>query len=296
MNVHWLSALLGIALFVSYLAIGFLFCTRAPRASRYVDEMFDADVPSRVIALTHPQAAYERTAPHPFFVLLLNPLGFALRQLLRAGGVGRVQSDRLAGGAGVALFHRLLTRAGLATSAVLLWTLLFAVSASQICFGCLPESYGFSALTLIAIFSLAAQPRPPLARLLAIGLACVGMLVTNVAAVVLVRARWLGLLTSALIAACRTRVMHEPLVILLALWLGLCAIIHAVYGACFFLRSPQWTFAVIALVAISIDRGLAERPGWRRWSLPALAVLVVLQAVNNATFVADLFHVFSRIA
>jgi len=419
MNARWLSATIGLAFFAGYLTIGGLFCLRAPRAYRYLDEMFDADIPSRVNDLTHPQAVYERTAPHQFLVLLLNPFGFAIRQILRACGMGHLESDRLAatilcaaaGGGAVALFHRLLARLGLGRVSALLWTLLLGVSAAQVFFSCLPESYGFSALTLIALFLLATDAEMPLARVLAASAACVGMVVTNIAAVTLVRARWLdprrpgaalrgvagffalfltvaaslaalqhwiypgtgrivmtelsgtdraafvlpddwtgirqrardlafhfflfdlaaphiavergsvppirvdfvpplagalrgvgwahamlwlGLGAVAFVSASRTRVLAEPVIRLLLLWLAFCLALHAIFGPCIFLRSPQWTFAVIGIVATAVERFVADRPRWQRISLGSLSLLVALQVVDNAGFMSDLFHVFTR--
>jgi hypothetical protein len=105
---------------------------------------------------------------------------------------------------------------------------------------------------------------------------------------------WLALGALALVSAWRTRLLAEPVSRLLLLWLGFCLALHAVFGPCIFLRSPQWTFAVIALTATAIERFVATRAQLQRISLAALTLLVALQAVDNAAFMGELFRVFTR--
>ena len=58
---------------------GSAFHFQSPRIFFYIDEVFDADIPSRIIDLTRVQGPHSRSQYHPAFVLLLNPLGFGLR-------------------------------------------------------------------------------------------------------------------------------------------------------------------------------------------------------------------------
>jgi hypothetical protein len=188
---------LGLGFFALYLGWGLAFHLRSPRLFYYLDQAFDADVPSRIMDLTRPQGPHLRAQFHPLFVLLLNPIGFALRAGLRGLGVeasGRVAAIALsaaAGGAGVAVFSVLLRGLGLAALRVVLWSLIFGLSASELAFGSLPESWIFSGLSLLVLFACGTRPRPPRDGLIAAGIAAFGMAVTNLAAAALVRARWL---------------------------------------------------------------------------------------------------------
>lgn len=193
-----LAPALGLVFFALYLGWGLAFHVQSPRLFHYLDEVFDADIPSRIIDLTRAQGPHPRSQYHPLFVLLLNPLGFGLRTLLRSGlGVeasGRVAAIALcsaAGGLAVGVFARLLIGLGLAPLRAALWSLVFGLSASQLVFASLPESWAFSGLALVVLFTLGVRPRPPRDGLVLAGAAAFGMAVTNLGAAALVRARWL---------------------------------------------------------------------------------------------------------
>ncbi len=181
---------LFLAFFLLYAGCGLAFQRSSPLAFAYLDQLFDADVPSRIIDLTRFSGPHHRTQFHPLFVLLLNPPGVALKTMLRALGVeqaGRLAAILMcasAGGAGVCAFLTLLRRSGLAGGVALAWSLVFGFSSSQWFFSVFPESYVFSALTLLVLFGLEGGPR---ARLSA-GVLAFGMNVVNLAAVALARA------------------------------------------------------------------------------------------------------------
>ena len=215
---------LGLAAFALYLGIGLSLHFQAPRLFHYLDQVFDADVPARVIDLTRPQGPHHRTHYHPLLVVLLNPLGFGLRAVFR--GLGLEQAGRVAaivlcaaaGGLTVGLFSVLLGRLGLARLPRGLWTLVFALSASQLVFASVPESWAFSGLALVGLFVLGARPRPPRDGLVLAGAAAFGMAVTNLAAAVLVRARWL--LDGGRAAALRGLLRYVLLVLLVTALVG----------------------------------------------------------------------------
>jgi hypothetical protein len=189
------EALAPSALFLAFAAlyagVGIALQRSAPMAFAYLDQIFDADVPSRVIDLTRFAGPHHRTQYHPLFVLLLNPVGVALKALLRvfeveqAGRLAAALLCALAGAACVAAFSRLLRQSGLDLATTLLWSAVFALSASQLFFSVVPESWVFSALALLLLFGSAS--RRPLARVAA-GVFAFGMAVTNVVAVVLAAA------------------------------------------------------------------------------------------------------------
>lgn len=184
------------ALFLAFLLLygtgGLLFQRAAPRAYRYLDELFDADVPSRIIDLTRFAGPHYRTHLHPLFLLLLNPLGVGLKSGLHGLGVdqaGRAAASLMcgvAGAAAVAAFFFLLRRGGLVAGAALRWSVLFGLSASQLFFSIFPETYAFSTLALVLVFALGGTSRP---QAVAAGVAAFGMTLTNLGAVVLARAR-----------------------------------------------------------------------------------------------------------
>jgi hypothetical protein len=213
-----IAAALGFGFFVLYLSIGLLFYHQAPRVLRHIDQLFDADIPSRVIDLTHAQGGHERTEFHPLFVLLLNPVGHSLREVLRwldvggagAGSLAAIFMCAVAGGATAAVFFGLLRRLGLAAPMSTAWTLMYGLSASQLLFASLPESFVFSAASLVVLFWCAARPEPP-RGLLAASIASFGMVVTNVVAITAVRARWLDPRRPA--AALRALTVHLVLVV-----------------------------------------------------------------------------------
>jgi uncharacterized protein DUF6080 len=200
----------ALAFVVLYAAVATLLFRHAPSLFLDLDEAFDADLGSWTIDLARPQGPHIRTRIHPLAILLLNPFGSAIRAVLRAASVpfaARLAAQWLcaiAGALAVALFRVLLARTGVRTARARLWTLLFATSATQVVFSTLPESYAFSALSLVTVFAVAAGPRPSWWARLAAGVFAFGITVTNLVAVAVVRVSgldwrraWRSLLTCA---------------------------------------------------------------------------------------------------
>jgi hypothetical protein len=187
------SLALGSAFFLLYLGWGLAFHIRAPRVFHYTDQVFDADIPTRIMDLARFGGPH-RTRLHPLFVLLLNPIG----QLVRAGlrGAGLDHSGRLtallmcalAAALGVVFFRLLLDRLGLDPRLPWLGSIVFGLSSSQLFFGCMPESFVFSGLSLVILFALAAGPRPRPSLLFLAGVGSFAMAVSNLAAALLARA------------------------------------------------------------------------------------------------------------
>ena len=197
----------GLAFVLAYAALAALFFHRTPRLFEHLDQVFDADLGLLTVDLTRPQGPHERTHVHPLLVLLFNPLGSALRELLRRSGVdlaGRLAAGLVcaaAGGAAVGAFRVLLHRLGVRPGLARACTLVFGLSATQIVFSSLPESFALSALSLILVFAVAARPRAAEASRTAAGVVCFGVNIVNLAAVALARAAaldWRGNLRRAL--------------------------------------------------------------------------------------------------
>jgi hypothetical protein len=185
------DALPALGLLLAFLALyastGVALQRAAPMAYAYLDQLFDADVPSRIIDLTRFAGPHHRTQYHPLFVLLLNPVGVALKALLRSLGTeqaGRLAASllcALAGAAGVAAFFRLLRKNGLDTTTAAAWSAVFGLSASHAVFSVFPESWAFSTLGLLLLFGADGRSVVRLAS----GVFAFGMAVTNVVAVAL---------------------------------------------------------------------------------------------------------------
>jgi hypothetical protein len=184
----------ALAFVVLYAAVAMLLFRHAPRLFADLDEAFDADLGSWTVDLARPQGPHLRTPIHPLSILLLNPLGSAIRTVLRAAHVdlaARLAAQWLcavAGALAVGVFRVLLARIGVGTARARLWTLLYATSATQVVFSTLPESYAFSALSLVLVFAVAAGRRPAWWARLAAGVLAFGVTVTNLVAVALARA------------------------------------------------------------------------------------------------------------
>ena len=176
-----------------YLGIGQAF---APgRMFERADLALGTDVPRVIADLTRFVANHYRTKVHPIFVFLLNPLGLALKALLGAPRPAALLLNAAAGALGVALFHLLLRRLGVAGIRAILWTSLFALSSSQLFFGSIPETYAFSGASLLLLFVLFARGAATGWSFVAAGVVCFGITLTNLATALWLHARaadWSG--------------------------------------------------------------------------------------------------------
>jgi len=184
----------GLLFALAYAALALLFFLRTPLLFEHLDQVFDADLGLWTTDLARPQGPHTPTSVHPLFMLFFKPLGTALRGLLKLAGVrlaARLAAALLcaiAGGAAVGAFRVLLHRLGLPPGRARPWTLVFALSATQVLFSSLPESFAFSALSLVLVFAVAAGGRPRETTRVAAGVFSFGVTVTNLAAVALARA------------------------------------------------------------------------------------------------------------
>jgi hypothetical protein len=219
------ALLFAFACGLAYAGLALLFFHQTPRLFQHLDQLFDADLGLWTIDLARPQGPHTPTSVHPLFLLFFKPLGTGLRHLLRAFGIrfaARLAAALLcavAGGAAVGALRILLHRLGVADARARTWTLVFAVSATQVVFSSLPESFAFSALSLILVFAVAAGPRPTEAGRVGAGVFSFGITVTNLVAVALARLSavdWRGGTRSALVVTGR----HLAVVLLVAAALG----------------------------------------------------------------------------
>jgi hypothetical protein len=274
----------ALAFVVLYAAVATLLFRYAPSLFLDLDEAFEADLGSWTIDLARPQGPHLRTRIHPLSVLLLNPLGSAIRVVLRAAGVGfaaRLAAQWLcaiAGALAVAVFRVLLARTGVSTARARLWTLLFATSATQVVFSTLPESYAFSALSLVTVFAVAAGRRPAWWARLAAGVVAFGITVTNLVAVAV--ARMSGLDWRRAGRSLVTCAAHVGAVVLAAV--GLSLVQRAVYrtAALFFVpgRDAGWYASYLfvpdtALEAVQRFAAVVSNVGFAGLCAPELQVV-----------------------
>ena len=253
----------GLVFAGAYAVLALLF-HGAPRLFVHLDQVFDADLGLWTIDLARPQGPHGRTLVHPLAVLFFNPLGSALRWLLQAAGVGfaaRLSASLLCaagGGAAVGAFRLLLHRLGVAPARARAWALVFALSASQVVFSALPESFVFSALGLVVVYTVAANPGAREWSRVAAGVFAFGVTVTNLGAVALARSAGLSWRESTRRAAAVVG-RHVVLVLLLAAALSLVQV--AVYPTAhvFFRPEPLGSAYRLAVEGLPSPGAVARR-------------------------------------
>jgi hypothetical protein len=181
----------ALAFFALFLALYFAVATRFAGGRMFgrAGLVLGTDAPRVIADLTRYDANHYRTKVHPLFVILLNPPGTLLKEWIGQPRVGAMLLNSGFAALGVALFHLLLRLWGVAAGRASLWTVLFGLSASQIFFGSLPETYAFSGAALLLLYVLFAAGLASGARFVAAGVFAFGMTVTHLALAVWLRAR-----------------------------------------------------------------------------------------------------------
>jgi hypothetical protein len=148
----------------------------------YDADAFDADGRRVVHDIGRVGGSHYRTKVHPLFVLLVNPPGALLKAIVGRPRTSALLLDAAAGAAGVLLLHVLLGRLGIGRTRAVLWSLLFATSASQVFFSVVPETYAFSGAGLLLSFLVFASPVSRRPARVASAVVSFGVTVTNLAA------------------------------------------------------------------------------------------------------------------
>jgi hypothetical protein len=171
---------LFLAVGASYFAIGVAFLD----TDVFLDatDLFDVDIRRVVHDIARRDAFHYRTKVHPLFVLLFNPLGLALKHWLVRPRLAATLLTASAGALSVVLFLELVTRLGVARGRAALWTAVFALSASQVFFGVFPETFAFSAASLLLVFVVFAGERPSRAATFLASLVSFGVTTVNLGA------------------------------------------------------------------------------------------------------------------
>ncbi len=101
---------------------------------------------------------------------------------------------------------------------------------------------------------------------------------------------WASLCALAAHGLVRSAATLDPVLQALLAWLAWNGAFHLAYGPTLFLYSCQWTFALVAIAAVGVERTTA-----RSLRVPvagALALLVCLQLLANVPLVADLYALY----
>jgi len=139
-------------LFVIYLLVGLQFSTTS--AFQYFDVLFELDTPRVVEDMAVFDGDHHRTAVHPIYVILVNPLGTVLTYLFKSPYTSAVIINALLGALGVTLGFFLFWTYSLDKTNALLLSLFFALTASQFILSVVPETSSFAIVSLILTYLL----------------------------------------------------------------------------------------------------------------------------------------------
>lgn len=146
----------------------------------HYDGLFHGDPPRVIRDLALAGADGNRSAVHPLFVLFLNPAGSTLASLLGSHTLSAVLLTSLAGAAGVFLLQLFLFRLGAPLGWSVLWSSIYASSASLLVFSAMPDTFVYGGTAILASMLLAAGRHGAGAHLFA-SLVSFGITSTNLA-------------------------------------------------------------------------------------------------------------------
>ena len=113
--------------------------------------IFDMDAPIAIRLITGTLNSGER---HPLFKLFFYPLGLFLANAAQSPIFAAVAVNALFGALCVVFMFLLLSKAGLNPEAGFLWSAILGVSTTHLVFSAFPETYIFSAFSMILLFYL----------------------------------------------------------------------------------------------------------------------------------------------
>jgi hypothetical protein len=156
---------------------------------RTFNALFNADCFRVVADLTSTDTDHYRTAVHPLFVLLFNPIGVLLTRLIGSQELASRLLCSAAGAATVVIAAEFFVAAGIGRARAWLWACILGCTSAQLFWASTPETFVFAGAAL-ALTSLAALTRRDrLAPAVAAGLLTLGITLTNFAqAIVMFRA------------------------------------------------------------------------------------------------------------
>lgn len=172
---------------ILYLAAG-LSLSKTSAFSEY-DLLFDIDVPRAIADMTSLRADHDRTHVHPYFVLLVKPLGLALTNVSCSDVRSALFLNSFFGALGVALAFLFFRLAGRASPDAFLVACLFGFTSSQFLLSSIPHTASLAVCSLLAtylVFLLSLRDRRTTTRpWIFAGVFSMGVTISNFAQTVL---------------------------------------------------------------------------------------------------------------
>jgi hypothetical protein len=171
------SAFLLMAFWGLYAALGLALASTT--VFNYMDVLFGTDVERVVYDLTALGSDHAYTTVHPLFVLFFNPIGFLLAAVLSSKITAAVAINSFFGGLCVAGAHAFFRNAGLKEFHAVAFSVALGLSSAHLFFGSVPETWTFTAFSLIVLFLLSVLRPGRLAWFVPAGVFSLGILPTN---------------------------------------------------------------------------------------------------------------------
>jgi hypothetical protein len=182
---HGPTVLLFLLFFGLYLgfSVRFLAASAASPVTRERgDDLFASDVRRTIRALSGltPDPGHQRTHVHPLFAILYSPAASTLSAALGSHLVAVPLVIALVGALGVVVARLFFSSVGFEPPDALLLAAILGATAAHAFFAMIPETYAFTATSLIMLFAaLAARVRNPIV-LVALGVVAFGNLITSI--------------------------------------------------------------------------------------------------------------------
>jgi hypothetical protein len=172
-----ISASLLVVFWALYAALGMALASTT--VFNYMDAIFGVDVERVVYDLTAWGGDHSYTTMHPLFVLFFNPIGYLLAAALSSQVKAAVIINSLFGGLCVVAARAFFRKAGLREFHAVAFAAALGLSAAHMFFGPVPETWIFTAFSLILLFLLSLTRPGMLAWFVPAGVFSLGVLTTN---------------------------------------------------------------------------------------------------------------------
>jgi hypothetical protein len=143
--------------------------------------LFQADFPRVLRDLTEVNGNHLRTNVHPIYVLLLNPIGALLTQLLKSQINAVLLMTSICGALSIYLTFQILLKIGFRSIHALIFSLILGFSAAHWLFSSMPETYIFTIVSLMLLVLIGMTQAGNLKYWIPAGVFSFGMLTTNIA-------------------------------------------------------------------------------------------------------------------
>lgn len=148
-----------------------------------------ADSEAVISLLSKIEDHYPKTGRHPLFLILLNPFGWSLGKIIGSPDLAALLLNTAAGALLVALFFIVLRKVGVARVDATLFSLLLGTAVSQLILASIPETFIFTALSILALVSVhlfCSDTKTFLKWFLPLSVVAFGMAVTSLAPVTII--------------------------------------------------------------------------------------------------------------